>query len=137
MGFKAVRKTIKLQFETPEYLGLEVSARVLSLGRLLDIADLADRARAGAGLGEVRDLVDAFADSLAGWNLEDEISDAEIPKTTDGVLSLDTDLALAMILAWFDGMVSISTSLGKASTSGPPSPEVHIPMEPLSPDPGN
>lgn len=136
MGYVAQRKTVKLQFETPEHAGMEVSARVLSLGELLEVADQADRARAGAGLSEVRNLVKVFADALAGWNLE-RADGSAVPKTLAGVMSLDTDLALTMILAWFDGMVSIGSHLGKGSSSGRQFPEVSIPMETLSESPTN
>jgi hypothetical protein len=120
-------KIYRLVFEGRE--GLEVRAATCSFGQLLDVGDEIDRARAGSGLAEVRDLVDLFASKLRSWNCLAE-DKSEIPITSDGLLSLDVDVALDIVLAWVDVMTSMKMDrdLGKGSTSGARFPEESIPM---------
>lgn len=132
MGFRPERTTIRLQFEDPTLAGLEVTARVPSLGRMLDVAGARDLALAD-GLGGARKFFDFFADALIDWNLEDELGQ-KVARTVDGLLSLETGLAMTIVLAWFDGLTAVSTNLGKGSTSGRQYPEVSIPMEIPSPN---
>lgn len=136
MGYKVKRKVFVLQFEDPDFAGLEVRANSTSTGKILDLIDQAEAMRKGAastGLEKVTDLIDEFAKALLSWNLEDE-NDVPAPATREGLLSQDMDWLFTVILAWVDAMVSISPSLGKGSTSGTPFPEVSIPMEIPSPN---
>lgn len=127
MGYRARGKLYRLQFEDrPE---LDVRCAGVSLKKIFEVGDQTDRVRAGAGLAEVRGLVDLFASRLRFWNVVDE-NDAEIPADADGFWSLDSDDALAMLLAWIDVMTGqIPDSLGKDSTSGQQFPEASIPMD--------
>lgn len=124
--YKAQGKIYGLRFEDiPE---LEVGVAAVSLGKLFDVADQADRARAGAGLAEVMELVELFASRLRTWNLIDE-DDQDIPPTVDGFLSVDADDALLILVSWYEAMTGrIEERLGKASTSGATFPEQSIPM---------
>lgn len=129
MGFKVERKILNLRFE--EYEGMEVRARTVSFGQLMDVAEEAETLRADGKLGKVRGFLDLFTSRLESWNLEDE-DDRPVPATSEGLLSLDTDMALAILLGWFDAMTAVAPSLGKDSISGPRFPEGSIPMERLS-----
>lgn len=126
--YQVPRKTYLLLLE--DHPGMEVRASSVSFGQLLSVADAADRARAGAGLAETRELFELFASKLVDWNLTDEL-EQDIPLTVNGLFSLDADLVQALALAWFGAMVEVDESLGKGSTSGAPSPEASIPMETL------
>lgn len=127
MGFKVKRKVFRLQFEDEELKDMSIRVRSISLGRLLDIADQADNLRAGAGLAQTRELCEVFMDRMESWNLEDEELGTPIPTNVDGLYSLDVDLAITMMLAWFDAMTAVTDSLGKGSTSGQQSQEESIP----------
>lgn len=127
MAFKVKRKVFRLQFEDPELADMSIRVRSISLGRLLDIADQADMLRAGAALGKTRELCEVFTDRIESWNLEDEELGTPIPTNIDGLYSLDVDLAISIMLAWFDAMTAIADSLGKASNSGQQSPEESVP----------
>ncbi len=129
---KSGRKLLVLRFEDPDFEGIEVKIRSTSLGRVLELRDQADAARSGKGLDELSELVDTFVDKLYSWNIEDD--DGPIPPTRNGLLTLDLSDALYIITSWFDAMMSVDDGLGKASTSGGSSPEVSLPMEPLSPN---
>lgn len=129
--YRAKRKIYTLQFEDHE--GLEVRAHGVSMGKLFQVADQAEAAREGAGFGETRELVDLFVASLVAWNLADE-EGQDTPLTSEGLLSHETDLVLATVLAWFDAMVSISSPLGRRSTAGSTFPVASIPMEIPSPN---
>jgi hypothetical protein len=127
VGFKAQRKTLNLQF-SGDLEGLEIRVGTISFGKLLDLGDQADRLRAGAGLGEVRGLVELFVGRIQSWNLEDEDGEP-IKVEVASFLDQDIDLCSAAMLAWVDSMTSVSTSLGKGSTSGQPSAPPNFPME--------
>lgn len=129
MGFKAQRKILDLRF-SGEFEGLEIKAHSISFGAMLDLGDQMDRLRAGSGLSAVRELVATFAKQITFWNLQTE-DGQDVPISLEGLLDQEMDLATSVILAWMDAMTSVSTSLGKASTSGPTSAPPDFPMEAL------
>lgn len=128
MGYRLKRKTLLLEFQG-DLEGLTIKASSMSFGMLLELGDQTDRIRAGAGLGAVRELVEAFTSRIQEWNVEDEITGEILPITMDAFLSMDMDVAGAALRAWLDAMTNVDESLGKGSTSGPPSAPVNFPME--------
>lgn len=125
--YRARGKLYRLQFEDKP--DLDVRTAGVSLKQIFEKADQADRVRAGAGLAEVSELVDLFGSKLRFWNVVGE-QDEEIPANAEGFWSLDSDDALAMLLAWIDAMTGqIPAGLGKDLTSGAPSLEASIPMD--------
>lgn len=131
---KIKKKLLVLRFEDPDYEGVEIKVRTVSMGRALELTGEADAARAGKGLDDFNELLNEFIGKLESWNIEDD-DDQPLPATREGFLSLDLPDVVHIILSWFDAMLSIDTDLGKDSTSGLPSPEVSIPMETLSESP--
>lgn len=127
MGFKVGLRVLNLQFENDELEGLEVRARSLSIGRLLEVAKLHDQVKSDVGDEALMELFKVFEQSLVSWNLEDE--SGPVAQTAAGLLTLDTSLALMIVMTWFDSITAVSEALGKASTSGNPTPEASIPME--------
>lgn len=124
--YKAQGTIFNLQFE--EHPGLEVRVGSCSLGAIMALGDQPDRARAGAGLAEVRELIDLFTSRLKSWNLVDE-DEVDVPTTTAGLLNhVDVNLALEIVVAWSDALTAVPDSLGKGSTSGERFPEESIPM---------
>jgi hypothetical protein len=127
MGYRARGKLYRLKFEDKP--DLDVRTAGVSLKQMFEVADQADRARAGAGLAEITDLVELFGSRLRFWNVVDE-DDQDIPANAEGFWSLDSDDALGMLLAWTDAMTGqVPDGLGKDSTSGAPSLEASIPMD--------
>lgn len=116
-----------LKFQNEELQGLEVRARSLSMGRLLDVSELKDEFRRTSGRGALVEFFKAFEGALEYWNLEDE--SGPVPQTVDGLLSLDMSLALMIVTTWFDAMASVGDDLGKGSTSGVKTLEASMPME--------
>jgi hypothetical protein len=128
MGFKPARKVYTLQFE--QYDGLEVKATSVSTGAFLEIAALADQAK--VDIKFMKKLFQSFAEqSLRSWNLEND-DDTPIPATLEGLLSQDFEFVFEIIDAWMDTMVGVTEDLKAQSSSGKPSPELSLPMEPLS-----
>jgi hypothetical protein len=128
--FKAARKVYNLRF-TGDHEGLEIRAHGVSMGQLMDVAEQADRLDAGAGLGEVRELIILFISKVKDWNLQHETLDDVYEDTAvqaDAFLMHDPALVKVVILAWVEAMVGSNRDLGKGSTSGSTFPEVSIPM---------
>jgi len=132
MAFIVKRKILTLQFEEGHDLfGATVRCRSASLGTLMEVGEEAELARTGGGavLSRVRDLLTVFTDRIESWDLADE-DGTEIPPTVDGLLMLDADVALDLVLTWVDVIMSVKgdRDLGKDSTSGEPFPEALLPM---------
>lgn len=136
MGFKRPAKVYKLLFEDDDMAGLEVKARSMSTGDLLDMAPLLDMKMSNAPtadeLEQVRDLLERFAEVLISWNLEDE-DDEPIPATLEGLLSQDIAFVMDIVQAWADAVSGVPAPLDGRSPSGDPSLAASIPMDALSP----
>lgn len=149
-GFRLSR-TYRLVFEDdPDFEGLVVRARGLTVEQLLEATALADLAEAdidglaaqGRGLtpeqrDQVRRLFEMFAERLVSWNVEDEGPDGPdgegvpVPATLEGVLSQESTGVLRIIRTWLTAVAGVPSSLGKGSTSGATSRALSLPMEPL------
>jgi hypothetical protein len=136
MGFKA--RTYKLVFEDPEFAGLEVRMRGLSLDRLVQIS----RVLQGENLVDQADdsgrteLFGLLADGLIGWNLEDE-DGTPVPTDVAAIRAQPLDLVMQVVGAWRRAVTEVSAPLEPSLNGGPPSLEVSLPMEVLSPSPGS
>jgi hypothetical protein len=140
MGY--VRNRVyRLKFEDPEYEGLEVRARSAPIGRFLDLAGMADAAKASEAkaLDDIGELVDGFAQSLVSWNVED-LADPDddnsertpVPATLEGLRSQDFEFVFDIVMAWIGAVADVATPLDRLSKGGLPSVAASIPMEPLS-----
>lgn len=136
MGFKAKKKLYKLTFaDDTELDGLEVVMTSVSMGTLLDLQEMSDRAEQIArDKQQFRKVVDVFAGAMLSWNLEDDF-DQPVPVTVDGILTQDPDFIMAIITAWTKAISGVSAPLDAGSSSGGPSPAALPPMEPVSPNP--
>lgn len=124
------RRTLKLVFEAPEFEGLEVRIRPMTLAQLLDVG------RLDKGNGTNAESIDRYtpfiADALLSWNVEED-DGTPVPATVDGLRSLDLDTLLALVRAWTDATVGVAPPLEPSSNGGELSLEVSLPMEVLSP----
>ena len=127
-GYRLAAKTYVLKFE--DHPGLEVSARSVPVGELLKILELADAMTSDPTKAQVTELFTWFAKRLIGWNLEDE-DGTPVPATAAGLLGLDFDFAMALVMAWTGAVSSVKLPLVQAPADGmPPGP---VPMTPRPP----
>lgn len=131
MGYKRPGKVYRLVF-TDDLDGLEVKARSMSTGDLLDMAPLLDLKMSTSPtadeLGQVRDLLERFAGVLVSWNLEDD-DDQPVPADVDGLLAQDLGFVMQVITAWADAVSGVPAPLPQPSPGGEPSLAASIPME--------
>lgn len=137
MGFTAPRTIYRLTFDEGRYEGLEVRVASVPLGRLLDLADQADRLKAGGpsvGLSDVRELFELFASSLRSWNLQDD-DGADVALGMAGLMAQEYSFAVDLIMAWMDAVSGVPDPLVRRSTGGSQLEAPSIPMEALSASP--
>lgn len=127
MGFQ--RKTLTLTSfpNHPDLEGLEVTLRRLPLGPYLELTGLGGESERNS----VSEMIREFSKALISWNLEDETGEP-VPATPEAVFAEDHEMMLAIANAWMDHMGGVAAPLEQSSDAGEPSPEVSIPMEPLS-----
>jgi hypothetical protein len=131
---KIGKKLLVLQFEDPDFIGVQVKAYSTSLGRALEISGQAEAARkADSGTSQFQNLLSEFVAKLQSWNIDDD-DGRPVPATREGLLSLDLNDAKYILVSWFDAIMSVDKSLGKGWTSGERSPEESIPMDASSLD---
>lgn len=124
MGYKRKPKIYRIRFaDGTEYEGLEVTLRGLSTEQFL--------AAEGRSESNLREMVELFADRLVGWNLEGD-DGTPVPTTLESVLQEDWVMLDAIFGEWLEAIRGVPAPLEQPSTSGGESPEVSIPMEPLS-----
>lgn len=121
MGFKVKRKVFRLVFKDTDLEGLEVMARSLTTGQLIELQE----AQKGGMHAAVTTM---FAAALVSWNLEDE-DGSPVPATLEGVRSMEIDFNNAVIGAWTDAVVGVKAPLSPTSSDGQPSVEASIPMD--------
>lgn len=135
-----VRKSLRLVFDDPELEGLEVKARRLNIGQMLDLMELRGLASAGDASEEVRlgmkRVFGVLAGALLSWNLE-EPAGVPVPLNADTLAELDMGFVMAIIDALRDATTAVPVPLGPRSSAGVPSEELSIPMAPLSESPTN
>lgn len=138
MGFKAKKKLYQLRFADGHDLeGLEVTMSSVSMGTLLKLQEVGDRAdEVAKDMSQFRGIVEIFAKAMIGWNLEDDF-DRPIPVTVDAILDQDPDFIMAIILEWTKAISGVPDPLDAGSTSGERSLEAQLPMAPLSPNQAN
>lgn len=117
MGYKPKFKVHNLTFG-PEFEGLEVQARGVSVGEFLEIS-------AGVTLDRAYEL---FAENLVSWNLEDD-DGTPIPAVRDEVLKLDRQLIDRIVDVWIGAIQKVSAPLEPSSPAGEPSLVAQIPMD--------
>lgn len=120
MGYQ--RPLLKLVFEDPEMSGLEV------LCKRPNIYMIEEYTKTDRNLDLQLELL---VQCVISWNLEDE-EGTPVPITVKGLKLQDQPLLVGLLDAWMSQAVKVTGPLGSSSLSGEPSPEVSIPMEPLS-----
>jgi hypothetical protein len=136
-SFSRPKRTYKLVFQQPDLQGLEVRVRSLPLGRYLEMASIANATR-GEQIEHLPAAFEALGECLVDWNLTEETDkpgiERPVPCSLEGLYSQEPDIGLAIFVAWFEAMSSVSGPLVPPSSSGGPSPVASLKMEPLSPN---
>lgn len=160
MGYKPQRKVYKLKFADDEYEGLEVLAKSVSLGVLLEFRDLANNAQkksftipegatpeeivaaaeaagvdGSAAMSSFLLLVEKFAEVLVSWNVEEEGPDGEdipTPPTLEGLLAQEPIFVMKIVETWVEVVAGVDNPLPQSSSSGETSLEESMVMVPLS-----
>lgn len=133
-GYQRKRKRFTLRFDDhPTLSGLEVVARSVSFGRLLELQEFVnafdEAADAGAAKRAAHVLVEEFAMVVESWNYRDE-DDREVPFTAAFLLSeFDPDEAMQIMRAWMRATQGVTDPLPQTSADGQLSAEVQIPMD--------
>lgn len=143
MGFVLKPKTYLIEYEDPQYAGLEVRAQGVPISQYMAICDrmIAMRSINRETFDALLDVVLCDVDlgpdarswrpALLDWNVTDE-DDKPIPLDRDAMLTADWDLVLATVAGWVDSVRNPGRDLGKESSSGGSSQEASLPMEALS-----
>ena len=144
MGY--VRPTLKLVFDDPEFEGLVVRAKRLSVGKALELAGLSDlkdlKETSPEFLEKFGQLLATVAGVILSWNLEapEDPADpdsptASVPVTAEALADQDMGFVWTLIGALQDATLGVSAPLAPRSSSGGPSLEASLPMDLLSASP--
>ena len=131
MGYVRERRIFKLRFEDEDMEGLEVRAKSMPLGALLEMVKLTDietRNLSPEDAHKVDRLFQGFSQALISWNLE-EPEGVPVPATFEGVKSQDIDFTMKILRAWIQALTSVPDFLAAGSSNGGRSLEPSIPME--------
>lgn len=140
MGFTPPRTVYTLDFSGTELDGLEVKARSVSVGTLLEFTQMADLAERLTGdeatqtadgmevMRVVGELLASFAEVLRDWNLVDE-DGTPVPADLHGLRSLEFRHAMAIITTWTRAASDVPAPLSNGSSGGVPPLEPSIPMD--------
>lgn len=132
MGFKVQRKGVRLVFKDGTVMdGAEVVVGSLNVGDYMAFTQLS---KAGTKPEEFEKIAEILGRKILSWNLEEE-DGTPIPHDVTGILGLELDMVMAIITAWTEGVTSVPAPLPEGSSSGATSPEVPIPMTPISSSP--
>ena len=112
MGYRRSPKVYQLSYE--QFPGLEITARSVPVGELLDILKLADSMAAEPSQQKIAKLFKWFADKIIAWNYEDEDGKPLEPtlKTLQGE---EFDFIIALITGWVKAISSAAVPLAQAS----------------------
>lgn len=143
MGYKRARTVNVLNFEDPQYEGLVVRVRKLTVGEMLDLTRLADGKTDDQGkiiatafaTADLEEMIEVFSHGLIGWNLEAETDEEDVfvpvPTTVKGILTQDLELVMDVIEAWMAAAIGVPAPLDEDSNSGATSQELSLPMAAL------
>lgn len=135
MGFSVEPPDYKLIFAEPEFDGLEVRARSVSVAKAIRLGNIMRNVSIAPFPDDdekerIEEAAEIFAQSLVSWNLE--IDDEPVPPTAQGLMSLPLKLFWKIQGAWLSAISGVTGPLESSSDGGNPSLEESMPMESLS-----
>jgi hypothetical protein len=134
-GYRRPSKVFRLIFTDPEMEGLEVRAKSMPIGKLMEVVEIAALSKGGRidvrDASKIKVLFETFADALLSWNLVDD-DDAPVPADLNGLWAQDLDFVLNLIAEWMTAIAGVPGPLPQPSPDGVQSVEGLIPMVALS-----
>ncbi len=135
MGFKAKKKLYLLDFQGTNLEGLEIYVRGASLGRMLDLTNLATLGQdiksggfSSQDLDSIKEIFSLFIEKVDRWNLEDEDGNP-VPVSYEAFMDLDPGDAMQAITAWQSAILEVPAPLEQKSSGGKRWVGEPIPME--------
>lgn len=125
MGYRPQRKTYNLSFK--DHSGLEVKMTGTSLGNLQELMTAEPR---NFQYKETREFFAKVADLIKSWNVEHpEVpgkkcsvcglkEGAELPPTVEGLLCLDLEFIMEIVMAWGNAVIRVSVPKAPNSKNG-------------------
>ncbi len=151
-GFEPPTREYTLDFTGTELDGLEVTARSAPIGMVLELGSMVDAMvelpdlteldgqapaeqvrRVGKSMTVLSKIITMYSGVLLRWNYT--LRGEAQPATEAGMRTLDPAHVMMIVKAWQAAVTMVPAELGKELSSGETSPELSIPMEPLSPNP--
>lgn len=130
------RSTLRLVYADPEFEGLEVRCRRVTVAETVQLMMFQGMAPGDltGSLEKVTELADLLSRPILSWNLLDHAGEP-VPVTPDALLYQDVQLLLHTAGALLTAAVGVSPPLSQPSSSGELSLEESIPMDVSSPNP--
>jgi hypothetical protein len=102
-GYKRKRKVLDLRFDDePE---LQIKAKVVSVGKFMDVMELVDAMANGRLTKErIAELAEWFSERITEWNLIDD-DDQPVPITAAYLIDEDVDWTVKVFKKWVDGIL--------------------------------
>ena len=146
-GYVRQKKLFKLKFADPEFDGLVVLCKSVSIGEYfklfetskaayeeLDAAEnLSELDEVDAEVSAIRQLIRDFSKNVLKWNLQepedptDEDSAlVDVPCTFEGMLTQEPDFIMHLVDTWMNAVGGVDSPLGKQSSNGGLSQEQQI-----------
>jgi hypothetical protein len=115
MLYRPTRKTYNLAFE--DFPGIEITALSASLKEIDSVETLnQDTSRPEKERRMV--LFQLFADKLVSWNVAHPDTGEALPPTLDGLLELDLEFIMPLIIGWVTTITRASLPKGMNSSNG-------------------
>jgi hypothetical protein len=132
------RKLVTLVFEGGSLDGLEIKCHRPKFGQLVQLAKLEAQINQTETMEQVAAVLESvvpfFLESAKWWNLEED--DVPIPKTKEGLESLDFEDEIEILYTWMSNIMSSDTLAGKAPEVSEDTREIEeleLPVEILTP----
>jgi len=121
-----------LVFTAPEFQGMRVEMRRMSLGESLALDEMRLSTSSGAegNVKRVRRVAETVAAKIVSWNLADELGQP-LPVSVDALLGQEESVMNAIVSSYITAVRGVDAPLDSASPTGAPPPPMSIPMDAL------
>lgn len=117
MGYRPKRIYKLAWADDHDMHGLEVTARPMKFGTLLELGLLVEAAKDTKSLTDMEAMAEKFADSIVEWNYEDE-DGALLPANAQGLKEMEDWEVFGLLDAYMTVAIGVSEELGKGSPNG-------------------
>ena len=125
-GYRKEPTEYILNFEAPEFNGLEIRARSVSLRELFELQELQEKS--ATDVTSAREVIMKMASVITGWNIEDDDGNP-IPATYDALAEYEMAFVMAIFNAWMQSMSTVPKPQDGNSSGTATSLELSLPMD--------